>query len=103
MLRAALLEEGVSLQHVDVIPDEQEAVSHALSLARHGDLLLIFADALARTWGQVVQFHPDGSNDRHESPPLAVPVNPVEMNLDESHLIRDERGVRLAREVESSD
>ena len=59
LLRAALLEEGVPAQSIEVVPDEQEAVSRALAMAKPGDLLLVFADALERTWNQVVHFHPD--------------------------------------------
>src|SRR6478735_791443 len=40
-----------------VIIDEQEAIDAALKMGRQGDLLLIFADALARGWKQIVNFN----------------------------------------------
>jgi cyanophycin synthetase len=108
MLRSALLEEGVPAQQIEVIPDEREAVEAALGHARAGDLLLVFADALSRTWNQVVSFHPEGEDGRdgHEGAarsPVTVEKSGGHQPLDESLLIRDERGVRLSREVESSD
>jgi cyanophycin synthetase len=106
MLRAALLEEGVPAQQVEVIPDEQEAVSQALRMAKAGDLLLVFADAVTRTWNQLVHFHSAGGHDGPdggEHPPATVEPLASDLRLEEGMLIRDERGVRLARETETSD
>jgi cyanophycin synthetase len=76
-----------------------------------GDLLLIFADALVRSWKQITKFKPlGGAAVKVVAPPLArVPFSDAkidsrieaagahpEFNLD--GLIRDERGVRLAPE-----
>ena len=44
-----------------MIPDEQEAIDAALKMGQAGDLLLIFADALARSWKQITKFKPVGS------------------------------------------
>jgi cyanophycin synthetase len=103
LLRAALMEEGVPTQQVEMIPGEQEAVSAALQWARPGDLVLIFADALTRTWNQVVHFHPEESQDGHGHSPVAVESGGAELEFEEKRLIRDERGVRLARETEATD
>ena len=106
MLCSALLEAGVPAQAIDVIPDEQRAVDAALRMAKAGDLLLVFADALARTWQQVTRFVPEGATIAPGSPAAA----PVEVDsgaqavLDEGRmLVRDRRGVRLAREPEVTD
>jgi hypothetical protein len=45
---------------ISVIPDEQEAIDAALAMGRPGDLLLIFADALIRSWKQIIKFRPAG-------------------------------------------
>jgi len=103
LLRAALMEEGVPAQKIEMIPDEQEAVGTVLRAARPGDLVLIFADALTRTWDQVVHFHPDESQDGHPQAPATVEPATAELDLEEGRLIRDERGVRLARETELTD
>jgi cyanophycin synthetase len=105
MLRSALLEEGVPAQKVETIPDEQEAVTAALQMARPGDLLLVFADALTRTWNQVVHFHtPAESRDGAAHAPATVETTGADGDLEDGPvLIRDERGVRLARETEVTD
>jgi cyanophycin synthetase len=111
-LRAA----GVREEAISIIPDEQDAIAAALNNGEPGDLLLIFADSLARSWKQITKFKPAGSI----SPP--VPVQMPQPALRESNrkvaegnplagegnapafslegLIRDERGVRLAPEAE---
>jgi hypothetical protein len=51
-LRAA----GVPDAAISVIPDEQDAIEAALRMGEAGDLLLIFADALVRSWKQITKF-----------------------------------------------
>ena len=46
-------------EQILVIPDEQAAVDAALREAQPGDLLLIFGDAITRSWKQVIQFRPE--------------------------------------------
>jgi cyanophycin synthetase len=58
----ALRVAGVSERAISVIPDEQEAINAALSMGQPGDLLLIFADALARSWKQITKFKPAGAH-----------------------------------------
>jgi cyanophycin synthetase len=111
----ALRVAGVSERAISVIPDEQEAINAALSMGQPGDLLLIFADALARSWKQITKFKPAGTtapspapvsktSDREHSRKIAegVPLvgenQPPVFNLE--GLIRDERGVRLAPDAE---
>jgi cyanophycin synthetase len=105
LLRDGLLANGVPADHIDMLPDEREAHEHALRLARPGDLVLLFADALTRTWKQVINFRPDATPppaDRARAAPAFVPdLPPVEVpSLNGDALVRDERGVRLARETE---
>jgi cyanophycin synthetase len=98
-LRAA----GVAAEAIEVIPDEQEAIDRALQLARRDDLVLVFGDALSRCWKQIVRFVPDGTTGRtgefpvpvpHDAPPPRVEA----ITFERTALVRDERGVRLARE-----
>ena len=56
-LRAA----GVSDALISVIPDEQDAIDAALRMGEPGDLVLIFADALVRSWKQITKFKPSGA------------------------------------------
>ncbi len=57
-LRDGLIEAGVPANRILVIPDEVEAMTTALKLAKPGDLLLLFADDLRRTWKQITEFRP---------------------------------------------
>ena len=57
---AALREAGVRESAISVIPDEQDAITAALNMGQSGDLLLIFADALARSWKQITKFKAAG-------------------------------------------
>ena len=104
LLRSALLEAGVPAQAVEVVPDEQEAIDTALRAGQAGDLLLVFADALSRSWGQIVGFRAAVAEGERASAPATVERTASDVLLDEGQLlIRDERGVRLARETELTD
>jgi cyanophycin synthetase len=136
MLEAALKAHGISNDRIEVIVDEQEAIESALRRAQPGDLVLIFADALARGWKQITQFRPDATSPNLVSPktpapqtiapdvieladdvvpppvltpaPLSntrdFPVFPVKPLApvsagDAAKIVRDDRGVFLAREA----
>lgn len=101
MLKDALLENGVSEDCIEVIPDEQAATDHALAMAEPQDLLLILADNIKRSWKQIIYFDSDGERPRREKGAGASVSLPdfeaFEMH-DSLELISDERGVRIARE-----
>jgi cyanophycin synthetase len=104
IIAKALREKGVADAAITIIPDEQEAIDAALKMGKPGDLLLVFADALARSWKQITKFHAEGT------PAPAVkrvePVAVIEPAIEErtvvemDGLIRDERGIRFARDTE---
>ena len=103
MLRDTLIASGVSPDRIEVIPEEPTAVATALAMGQPDDLLLIFADQPVRTWKQVIQFRPDAQAPVERIPrPVFVEVPQVPaLSFGESDaLVRDERGVRLARETE---
>jgi cyanophycin synthetase len=109
---AALKAAGVPEAAIAVIPDEQEAINAALEMGQPGDLLLIFADALVRSWKQIIKFKPAGAPaPQPPPPPLPVILEPVAgaeagapdaagSTFSLEGLIRDERGVRFAPEAE---
>ncbi|MEI2720804.1 MAG: cyanophycin synthetase [Gemmatimonadales bacterium] len=103
LLARALAASGVPADRVQEIPDEQAAIDCALRMARAGDLVLVFGDALQRSWDQITSFRPDGSEaplrttGEFPVPAAATPRQPS-ISLDGATLVRDERGVRLARE-----
>jgi cyanophycin synthetase len=106
LLRESLLAHGVSPDAISVIPDEQVALDTAMREAQPGDLVLIFVDAITRSWKQVIQFKPGGDGRPFErarisrpEPALAMAeVAPGEERRRE--LVRDLRGVRLRREAD---
>ncbi|MCK5362493.1 MAG: cyanophycin synthetase, partial [Gammaproteobacteria bacterium] len=54
MLKNRLLEDGIEPDRIEVVPDEQEATSRALQMAAPGDLVLVLADNIKRTWKQII-------------------------------------------------
>ncbi|SLN33316.1 cyanophycin synthetase [Ruegeria meonggei] len=99
LMRQAMIENGVDAAAITIIPDEVEAVSAALEQAAQGDLLVIFGDDTTRCWKQIIYFNSDG--EAPEAAPMASPTEPAfeDMFEGDQNLIRDERGVRLARDI----
>jgi cyanophycin synthetase len=103
ILRDGLVEHGVAGDAIDVIPDEQDAVGAALGMAAPDDLLVIFGDTIARTWNQITGFASDTETPRADaapSTPVQLPEVPDFAFDDGQPLVRDERGVRIARQLE---
>jgi cyanophycin synthetase len=109
---AALRAAGVPAEAISIIPDEQEAITAALAMGQPGDLLLVFADALVRSWKQIIRFKPAGSETPVPAPPPPLPVTAADADgaarpgespatsFSLEGLIRDERGLRVAPEAE---
>jgi cyanophycin synthetase len=95
----ALLAQGVQESAISIIPDEQKAIDAALRMGQPGDLLLVFADALTRSWKQIIKFKPEGA--LVPAPMRAAAVAAVQEEpafSDYEGVVRDERGVHLPRE-----
>jgi cyanophycin synthetase len=104
IMQARLLEKGVKPAAITMIPDEQEAIAAALGMGRQGDLLLIFADALVRSWKQVIKFKPEGVPAREAVPPSMLAAEPGSLGEESvlasmEGIVRDERGIHLPRET----
>ena len=101
IIARALQAGDVAEDAISIIPDEQQAVDAALKMARPGDLVLVFADALTRTWKQIIRFKPDGDMPAAAS---RAEVPALDTTLDErlvaamEGVVRDERGLRFERE-----
>ncbi|MFT6733016.1 MAG: cyanophycin synthetase [Polaribacter sp.] len=108
MLQKQLIESGVAEDKIQLVADETEAVSTALSMGQEGDLILIFGDNITRCWKQIIHFN----KENQKSPESKSAPNNINSNviLDDDEkaflatadLIKDEKGVRLAR-VEEND
>ena len=117
MIAAVLRRRGVPEAAISLIPDEQEAIDAALRMGQAGDLLLVFADALTRSWKQVIKFKPEGSAAAvvpvapAAARPVAVAMSaepaveamPVALHddaaLQAAGFVRDERGLRFVGEA----
>ena len=109
MMQEELLLAGFAEERMEVIPDEQSAIDAALKGSKRGDLLVVFADKISRSWKQVIYFKPESVEKSSPPPALAVGGEPgggpaldtTDRNRDlveGAQVIQDERGVRLARE-----
>ena len=111
MMEKELLASGFPRDRLEVIVDEQTAINTALAAGQRGDLLLLFADRISRSWKQVIYFKP--ADEAAGAPAvvtpaaarsapgiaaLAQPETAADVILDGALVIEDERGVRLARE-----
>jgi len=106
MLQQQLLASAVDEAQTMVLADETDAIDAALNMAAEGDLLLVFGDDITRCWKQIIGYNKDEQKSR--KPASASSVSNVISNaddieaIDNLELIKDERGVRLAR-VEEND
>ncbi len=107
LIRTYLLEQGIDDANIWVVPDEVDAVNHALEAGEEGDLVVITGDDLTRTWKQIINFNTDKPKTKETIPgtKVYVPERAKRYVLEENEeLIIDERGVRLAsNEPEDSD
>jgi cyanophycin synthetase len=122
LLANELRARGVPPSAIEIIPDEQEAIAAALAMGRPGDLLMIFADALTRSWKQVIKFKPAQASLADEptaaSAASQATISPVAVGLSEpasssdgiatayedaalesKGFVRDERGLRFVAEA----
>lgn len=114
MIARVLRAKGVKDAAISIIPDEQEAIDAALKMGQQGDLLLIFADALTRSWKQVTKFRPAGTAPdalvgKMQAPTTFAPGDEAnedvarmepETTLEAAGFVRDDRGIRFVKESE---
>jgi cyanophycin synthetase len=102
IIARALQAGGVAEAAISIIPDEQQAIDAALRMGQPGDLVLVFADALTRSWKQIIKFQPEGDAPR---PAARIEAPVLEPAMDEAlyavmeGVVRDERGLRFEREA----
>jgi cyanophycin synthetase len=102
MLKNKLLEEGISPDQIEVVPDEQEATTRGLEIAGPGDLVLVLSDAIKRSWKQIIYFNAGARAEdapARSSTPIELP-DAEDFSLHEDlEIISDARGVRIARDA----
>ncbi len=103
IIARALEAAGIASDAISIVPDEQQAVDTSLRMGQAGDLLVVFADALARTWKQITKFTPEGAAPRTAAK-VELPSLEATMSADEAAVaamegvVRDERGLVFERE-----
>ena len=99
MFKAEFLKNGISEDQISVIPNEEDAVAASLEMAKPGDLVIVFGDNSARCWKQIIYFNAPEQTGSAASIPVSAQVPaPFEEMIDgDSSMVRDSRGVRLAR------
>jgi cyanophycin synthetase len=106
MFKDEFLAQGIPDDRISVIPNEEDAVAAALEMARPGDLVIIFGDNSSRCWKQIIYFNaPKQQPQDNAAATMAVAPVPFEDMIDGTQsMVRDARGVRLARsDVEDGD
>ncbi len=113
ILRESLTAAGVDPSAITVVPDEAEAVDHALAMADRGDLVVVLGDKIERCWDQIVRFGepaaPGPSSgaaeaEREPEAPARSSMAPEPFRLQQGQrVVRDGRGVRLASPEEQAD
>ena len=99
MLKETLIKEGVSEENIEIIPFEQEAVERSLNMCKKGDLLLIFADKITRSWKQIIYFH--DQQQKHEEEQEEIIIIDDQLSDFIGEFQQDARGVFIS--VEQSD
>jgi cyanophycin synthetase len=115
MLRDAFIKEGVSASNIEMIQSEEEAVNKALSIAKEGDLVTIFADKLKRTWKQIIYLNKEskikeGKVENKKQEPFSASMIAQDPSLSQeisdvikAGIFSDESGVRVVSHDEDSD
>ncbi len=115
IMAAQLEKQGVARENILIIPDEETAIDKALNLAEADDLVMIFGDAIIRSWKQIINLDSHSSQSKAQN----IKQNPtiVSMLIPEDSgepdpfelekgmkIVKDERGVRVVSEfTEESD
>jgi cyanophycin synthetase len=110
LLKRTLVETGVADAQVEVIEDEQEAITAALKRAKPGDLVVVFADNVPRSWKQIIYFKPELTTPSEKPNLSSAPTSAIgslggfeEYNeTAEVEIRQDERGVYIVAD-EASD
>jgi cyanophycin synthetase len=93
MLRETLIEAGVPEERIVLAASEEKSIDTALGMARPTDLVMVFCDAITRSWKQIIYFRPK------ETPAPPSPerlVTAAGFDVPEGYrVLSDERGVRL--------
>lgn len=120
ILKKGLTDSGVDPKNIEVITSEVASVDHALKTASAGDMVVIFADDIKRTWKQIIYFNKDKNEidasekgDSQKNSAAQTSNEPEKVNISKGpnmskalqdilkgDIISDARGVRVARVID---
>ena len=108
LMKKALEKAGMKSSAIEIIAEEEKAIDHTLRAAERGDLVLILADKISRAWKQITKFKgdspaPTGARRASDRPPENSKPVDASITLVGLQVVKDERGVRLARNTASED
>ena len=109
LMRSHLLELGIPNENITIVADEAPAVDFALNMAEPGDLLVITADDLTRTWKQIINLNSEKPKDQETIPGSKIFVPKKERQYvpdQDEQIMIDERGAWLVHndtDAEDSD
>jgi len=98
ILREALIGAGVDPGAIEMVVGEEDAVDHILRAAESGDLVVLLADAVTRSWKQVVHFGGDEHDQSSGAAGAEPPTGSVGIGslLGGGQYLHGPRGVRPA-------
>ncbi len=110
LIKELLVKYGAKSENIQIIHDETEAVNTALSNAREGDFVVVFADKVNRCWKQITSFKSE-SNTRVKEVEMRAEdhlLDKVELDLvsdaiSNATIRSDSRGVIIEVEEELND
>ncbi len=106
LLKDGFMKAGIDEENIELLGNEPQAIDRALEIAGEGDLVVIFGDNATRSWKQIIYFNEEERlNAIQDDQDIAASSEDLEEFLSgKDRLIRDERGVRLARgDIEDGD
>ena len=99
IMRDSLLAAGIADDQIHIFNSEVNAVDEALRVCVPGDLLLIFADKITRSWKQIIYHHASTVNKAPQE--TEKPILEEKLSLSATPFLQDERGVFLAHDEQA--
>ena len=96
LIQQTLRESGVEDTQIETLLSEVDAVEHALKQCQSGDIVLVFADNVTRSWKQIIYFHEEEDTNPDDGPAVFDPIVQKDLGiteLDGYALSQDPRGV----------
>ncbi|MBI5608245.1 MAG: cyanophycin synthetase [Deltaproteobacteria bacterium] len=101
LLRDGLIQAGIDPEKITQVQGEVEAIQLALDMCQPGDLLLAFCDKVSRSWKQIIYYQQQRAGQAEAAATTAEAQTEEDDLQVPGSLVRDERGVRIAKGEEA--